>query len=42
MFGTRVPTVRMSVSRLAKKVSVVALFRYGQTRHTLEEAPEER
>ncbi len=41
VFGTRVPTIRMSVSRLAKKVPVVALFRYGQTRYALDEESSE-
>ncbi len=41
VFGTSVPTIRMSISRLAKKIPVVALFRYGQTRYALADEPSE-
>ncbi len=34
-----VSSIRTSLSKLARKVPVVALFRYGQTRYALEEEP---
>ena len=37
VFGTSVPTMRTALSRLAKKVGLVSLFWFGQTRYALEE-----
>ena len=36
-FGTTVHAIHTSVYRLSKKVRLVSLFRYGQTRYALEE-----
>ena len=37
VFDISVPTMRTGLSRLAKKVVLVSLFRFGQTRYTLDE-----
>jgi len=41
VFGTSVPTMRTALSRLARKVPLVSLFRFGQTRYALEEEQQE-
>lgn len=38
-FDTSVSNVRTSLSKLARKVPITALFRYGQTRYALEDKP---